>query len=775
LTPVNLQWLEPENHPIPEEISALYPDYPFISEVLYRRGFTSLNKILPFLHEECYNPASPFDFPQMADTMSCIKQAIFEGKIFGIWGDFDVDGQTATALLVKTLRILNAKVEYHVPIRAKESHGITIPYLESFLSKGIQILITCDTGITAHEAIIYARQKGVTVIITDHHTLAETLPDANFIIHPHLLPEDHPARPLCGVGAAFELSSALLDDPEFSHQTVEFLDLVTLGTIADLASLTGDNRYFVQRGLKNIRSKPSSLLQEIFTITETDPDGIDEEDISFTIAPRLNALGRLGDANPAVEMLLSNNPDECRMFVSQIEAMNAKRKFTTDQVFKAAYAQVENNLELQKKSVLILSHPEWPGGIVGIVASRLVDVYHKPSLVISSPSGELARGSARSIDGVDITACLAENHELLTTFGGHPMAAGFSLSSENLEEFRSAMEQTVEKLVLTTPLAENIQIDAFVDIPDISIEMIEQLDQLAPFGSGNPPLIFACQNLTIAKHTPLGRNGEHAQFFIMDENGNQVRVIRWQAGSLQIPDSAFDLAFSLRISEFKVVRTPQLEWIDARPIKVSNTDSAAHSIIEILDFRLDNKAGLDWIDDHINQNMLIWSEGSNQKILPGKGRDQVTPAEILVIAGSPPDREVMNQVIEKVSPHQVLLLELTSNNDDPKEFLKILLGMMKYAINHKNQQINLSDVEQVTGQNTKSVRLGLELIQARGLYTFEEVAIRHFRISSAGVADMKTAENLQSQLLHALNETHAFRLYYQRVNLENLITGAIKK
>jgi single-stranded-DNA-specific exonuclease len=772
LTPANLQWLEPEYHSIPEEISALYPEYPFIAEVLYRRGLTSLNKILPFLHEESYTPASPYDFPQMADTVRCIKKAILEGKIFGIWGDFDVDGQTATALLVKVLRSLNAKVEYHVPIRAKESHGITVPYLDAFLSRGIQILITCDTGITAHEAITYARQKGVIVIITDHHTLAETLPDAQFIIHPHLLAKEHPARSLCGVGTALELSAALLDDLEFSHQAAEFLDLVTLGTIADLASLTGDNRYFVQRGLKKIRSKPSSLLQEIFTITETDPQGIDEEDISFTIAPRLNALGRLGDANPAVEMLLSNNPDECRMFVSQIEAMNSKRKFTTDQVFQAAYAQVQNDPELQKKSVLILSHPEWPGGIVGIVASRLVDVYHKPALVISSPDGELARGSARSIEGVDITACLEKNHELLTTFGGHPMAAGFSLSVENLEKFRSAMEQTVDQLVLTAPLVENIQIDAFLNIPDISIEMIEQLNQLAPFGSGNPPLIFACRNLTIAKHTPIGRNGEHAQFFVMDENGNQVRVIRWQAGSLEIPESTFDLAFSLRISEFRGTRAPQLEWIDARPTKELSTSSANHSKIEILDFRIDHQAGLDWIDDHKEDNMQIWSEGSNQKVLPGKGRDQILPAEILVIAGSPPDREVLDKVIEKASPHQVLLLGLTSNNDDPKEFLKTLLGMVKYAINHKNQQIDLLDLEQVTGQNVKSIRLGLELIQARGLYTFMEDTNGHFLISSAGVADMKTSEVLQAQLLHALNETHAFRLYYQRVAPDNLITGA---
>jgi len=772
LIPANLQWLEPEYHPIPKDIAALYPDYPFIAEVLYRRGFTSLNKLLPFLHEESYTPASPYDFPQMADTVTCIKQSILDGKIFGIWGDFDVDGQTATALLVKTLRLLNAKVEYHIPIRAKESHGITIPYLDTFLSKGIQILITCDTGITAHEAVTYARQKGVIVIITDHHTLAETLPDAQFIIHPHLLPEEHQARSICGVGAAFELSAALLNDPKFSHQATKFLDLVTLGTIADLASLTGDNRYFVQRGLKYIRSKPSCLLQEIYNITETNPDRIDEEDISYTIAPRLNALGRLGDANPAVEILLSNNPDECRMFVSQIEAMNAKRKFTTDQVFQAAYTQIENDPELQKKSVLILSHPEWPGGIVGIVASRLVDVYHKPALVISSPKGELARGSARSIDGVDITACLAENHDLLSTFGGHPMAAGFSLSSENLEKFRFAMEQTVDQLVLTTPLAENIQIDAFINLPDISIEMIEQLDQLSPFGSGNPPPIFACHNLTIVKHTSLGKNSEHAQFFVMDENGNQVRVIRWQAGSLQIPESTFDLAFSLRISEFKGTRAPQLEWIDARPIKLISNDDSSHSTIEILDFRKDNNAGRVWIDDHKDQNMLIWSEGSNQKILPGKGRDQIIPAKILVIVGSPPNREVLDKAIEKASPHQILLLGFTSNDDDPKEFLKTLLGMVKYAINHKDQQINLSDLERVTGQNEKSIRLGLELIQARGLYTFIEDVNNHFRILLYGVANIKTAEILQSQLLHSLNETHAFRLYYQRVKPENLINSS---
>ncbi|MEN6434991.1 MAG: single-stranded-DNA-specific exonuclease RecJ [Anaerolineaceae bacterium] len=774
MTPASFKWLEPEYHPLPDEIAALYPEYPFVAEVLYRRGYTSLTKILPFLHEEVYSPASPFDFPQMAETVGCIRQAILEKFLIGIWGDFDVDGQTATALLVGVLRSLGAKVEYHVPVRAKESHGITIPYLDSFLSKGIQLLITCDTGITAHDAIAFAKQKGITVIITDHHTLADTLPDAQFIIHPHLLPEAHPARPLCGVGAAFELSAALLDDPTFSHQSADFLELVTLGTIADLAALTGDNRYFVQRGLKHIRTKPSALLQEIFSITNTDSRGIDEEDISFSIAPRLNAIGRLGDANPAVEMLLSNNADECRLFVSQIEAMNAKRKFTTDQVFQAAYAQVENNPELQKKSVLILSHPEWPGGIVGIVASRLVDVYHKPALVISSPDGEPARGSARSVEGVDITACLAENHDWLIGFGGHPMAAGFSLLPENLDSFRTAMEYTVDKMVLAAPLAENIQIDAIVTLPDITTEMIEQVDQLAPFGPGNPPLTFVCRNLTIAQKSPLGKNGEHAQFFIMDECGNRMRVIRWQAGSLEIPENTFDLAFSLRISEFKGVRAPQLEWIDARPIKETSKDSSICSIIEVLDFRANFDAGLQWINTPREENMLIWSEGLAQKILPGKGRNQLIPSDVLVIAGTPPDRKVLDQVIENVSPHKLVLFGLPSSEDEPKELIKTLLGMIQFSVNHKNGQIEMADFENATAQNLRCIQLGLELIQARGLYAFTKNASGQYLISSAIHEDMKAAGILQDQLFHALNEVHAFRMYYQRVEPGNLINGVIK-
>ncbi|HQP08979.1 MAG TPA: single-stranded-DNA-specific exonuclease RecJ, partial [Anaerolineaceae bacterium] len=487
----NLPWIEPQQITVPGEISEFFPEYPVISRVLAQRGITTAETLQPFLYPEAYQPLSPFKFPGVSKAVELVQEAISLNQMIGVWGDFDVDGQTATAILVGSLRQLGARVTYHIPVRGKESHGITIPYLKEFLAQGINLLLTCDTGITAHEAVQFAKQQGVKVIITDHHSLESTLPDADCIVHPHLLENGHPARTLCGAGAALELAAGLLDDPQFKNYAGLYLDLAAIGTIADLAALKGDNRFFVQLGLQRIRKDPKPLLQAVFEIAELDHSQVTENQISFQVAPRLNALGRLSDANRAVEMLLSTNLDECREFINQVETMNIKRKLITEQVFQATCAQVEADPEIREKPVIIASHPEWPGGVIGIVASRLVEIYQKPALVVSSPVGEVVRGSARSVEGLDITASLKKTADLLITCGGHPMAAGFSILPENFEEFKAAITRIIAQTVAAAPLEQALTIDAFIMFPEISLELAEALEKLAPFGPGNPPVTFA--------------------------------------------------------------------------------------------------------------------------------------------------------------------------------------------------------------------------------------------------------------------------------------------
>lgn len=769
----NLAWIEPQQITVPGEISEFFPEYPVISRVLAQRGITTAETLQPFLYPEAYQPLSPFKFPGVSKAVELVQEAISRHQMIGVWGDFDVDGQTATAILVGSLRQLGARVTYHIPVRGKESHGITIPYLKEFLAQGINLLLTCDTGITAYEAVQFATQQGVKVVITDHHSLESTLPDADCIVHPHLLENGHPARTLCGAGAALELAAGLLDDPQFKNNAGLYLDLAAIGTIADLAALKGDNRFFVQLGLQRIRKDPKPLLQAVFEIAELDHSQVTENQISFHVAPRLNALGRLSDANRAVEMLLSTNLDECREFINQVETMNIKRKLITEQVFQAACAQVDADPDLREKPVIIASHSEWPGGVIGIVASRLVEVYQKPAIVVSTPAGEVVRGSARSIEGLDITASLKKAADLLITCGGHPMAAGFSLLAENFEEFKSAINRIIAQTVAVAPLEQALTIDAFITLPEINLELAEALEKLAPFGPGNPPVTFASRGLTILKKAPLGRDSEHIQLTLADPSGFSMRAIRWQAVSLEMPKGYFDLAYSLQISNYKGQREPQINWMNTRPAEIQGLQDGAQAAIKVLDYRKDFNAGLQWLLAHQTEQMITWSEGLAAKTLPGKGRMQLSPAKVLVIAGNPPGRAELDAAVKTVLPETIILFGLKTAHEDPKEFLKQLLGLVLFAYNRKSGRFTLEDALHATGQSAEVVMAGLQWVSHQGEFSITEIENGKYLVTAPGQRDPSIAISLQNRLALLLEEAAAFRAYYLRILPDFLFDGII--
>jgi len=769
----NLPWIEPQQITVPGEISEFFPEYPVISRVLAQRGITTAETLQPFLYPEAYQPLSPFKFPGVSKAVELVQEAISLNQMIGVWGDFDVDGQTATAILVGSLRQLGARVTYHIPVRGKESHGITIPYLKEFLAQGINLLLTCDTGITAHEAVQFAKQQGVKVIITDHHSLESTLPDADCIVHPHLLENGHSARTLCGAGAALELVAGLHDDPQFKDYAGLYLDLASIGTIADLAALKGDNRFFVQLGLQRIRKDPKPLLQAVFEIAELDHSQVTENQISFQVAPRLNALGRLSDANRAVEMLLSTNLDECREFINQVETMNIKRKLITEQVFQATCAQVEADPEIREKPVIIASHPEWPGGVIGIVASRLVEIYQKPALVVSSPVGEVVRGSARSVEGLDITASLKKTADLLITCGGHPMAAGFSILPENFEEFKAAITRIIAQTIAAAPLEQALTIDAFITFPEISLELAEALEKLAPFGPGNPPVTFASRGLTILKKAPLGRDSEHIQLTLADPSGFSIRAIRWQAASLEMPKGYFDLAYSLQISNYKGQREPQINWMNTRPAEIQGLQAGVQGVINVLDYRKDFNAGLQWLQAHQAEQMITWSEGLAAKTLPGMGRMQLSPAKVLVIAGNPPGRAELDAAVKAVLPETIILFGLKSAHEDPKECLKQLLGFVLFAFNRKSGRFTLEDALHATGQSAEVVMAGLQWVSHQGEFSITEIKNGEYLVTAPGKRDPSITVSLQNRLALLLEEAAAFRAYYLRILPDFLFDGII--
>ena len=383
---------------MPEPLADLVGGHALVAQYLARKGITSVTGAERFLYAERYSPSSPAELPDIDRAVDRLVRAIRDRERILVWGDFDVDGQTSTALLYSALQRRGANASYHVPNRFSEGHGIHLPALKHHLDSGVDLLLTCDTGVSAHDAVEYAASRRVDTIITDHHALPDSLPAAVAVVNPQRLAEGHPLRELPGVGVAYKLIEALYRDDDASF----LLDLVALGIVADVMVQVDDTRYLLQRGLEELRQNQRLGLKAILERAQIPAAELNEGHIGFAIAPRLNALGRLADANPAVELLTTNDWGRARALANTLEGLNAKRKFLSNQVYVSAIAQIEKEPWLLDYAALVLSQADWHSGVIGIVASRLVEEFGLPTVLISTPD-ETGRGSARSVAGVDIT------------------------------------------------------------------------------------------------------------------------------------------------------------------------------------------------------------------------------------------------------------------------------------------------------------------------------------------------------------------------------------
>ena len=756
-----LRWLEPQPVQVSAELQQIVGGNLLVAEALVRRGIIHPSQARAFLDPSFYTLTPGAELPDLLLASERIENAIQRGEKIGVWGDFDVDGQTATAVLVSGLRLLGAQVSYHVPVRANESHGINIPFLQSFLAEGIQLLLSCDTGISAADAVDYARSKGVDTIITDHHTLPAALPDALAVVNPQRLPDGHPLSSLCGVGCAFKLVETLFSRTGRLEESEQFYDLVALGSVADLASLTGDCRYLVQRGLANMREKPRPALTEMLRLADVKPDFITEEHISFVLAPRLNAAGRLADANPVVEFLITDDEQTIQLVAAELERLNSKRKLLCDQVFKGALSVIEKDRSLLDTSVLLLNHPQWPAGVIGIVASRLVDLYYRPVILVSTPPGEAGRGSARSIEGIDITAAISSNQKYLLGFGGHPMAAGFSIMAERIPEFRKAISRTIESSLSKRSQTLDLLIDSFLPLDSSTLNLVEELDRVAPFGSGNPHFVLASRDLVLQSSSPIGKTGEHLQLIVEDKNGVSRRVIWWQGAGVGLPEGRFDLAYTLRSSNYRGQQAVQIEWLNARPIEES-TPAGPTRTIQVLDHRYLTNPQTVLSRLTQDNDLVIWGEANKNTTGIFADRYHLKPAATLVIWSIPPGRGELNTALLSVNPHQVILFGNYSGSDQLPGFLSRLAGLILYAINNRLGKVSIPELAAACAHREITIHKALELLNAQGQIQILSQEGPSLVLAKAGRKTSGSITILDEELKYLLQETAAFRSYYMR-------------
>lgn len=753
------KWLESAEQAVPAALQAAVGGHPLVAQALMRRGIQRVEQAERFLNPAAYTPAPPDAFAEMERTVGRLRQALQQGETILVWGDFDVDGQTSTALLVSALRDLGAQVAYHIPDRFAEGHGVHLPTLQARLTADVRVLLTCDTGISAHEAVDYAQHNGVDVIITDHHSLPDVLPSAFATINPMVLPAGHPLRELPGVGTAYKLIESLYAGRSTEH----LLDLVAIGIVADVMVQVDDTRYLLQRGLEVLRNQPRPGLRELMRSAGVEPTMLTETDIGFALAPRLNALGRLANANPILDLLIGEDAGLIAERVNQLEGLNQQRRFLTQQVLAAAQQQIAADAALLKYAVLVVSGAGWHTGVVGIVAGRLAEQYNRPAIVLSEQNGR-ASGSARSVNGVDIIEAIQSQAHLLHRYGGHNMAAGLSLATDDIFALRRGMSQVVRQMSGRDAHDPELRIDAFVELAELDLALAEDVARLAPFGNGNPPLTLATRNVEVVSKRALGRRGDHVQLKIRDAHQVERRVIWWFADFDGIPDGRFDLAYTIRKDVTGAEPSVLIEWLDARPIAEGARSTGSARAYTLLDFRQDADQTRQLAAMRAQYpEATVWREGVSA--VEGVGRYDLQGADSLIVWSAPPTPTIWRAALNIVQPARLILFGVSNLLDEPAQLLKHLAGLVKYALNQRGGRASIPQLAMACGQSEQVIRVALGVVAHKAGLRLEHLGddLLQVHADAGGVALQPDA-----QLLARLtSETRAYRRYWQRHTFTN--------
>jgi single-stranded-DNA-specific exonuclease len=502
--------------PAPPEHLAAFPDLaPLIVQLLYNRQICTVDEVQTFLSRSAAVD-NPFLLKGMNEAVTRLRQAIRNGEAVAIYGDYDVDGVAATALLVPTLRVLGAQVIPYIPNRMEEGYGLNEGAVKALAQQGIKLVVTVDCGVRSTKEVALARSLGVDMIITDHHALGEELPAAVAVIDPRREDDRYPFKHLAGVGLAYKLAQALLraegrvpasrslnsagSGEQGLPQEEALLDLVALGTVADLAPLTGENRALVCRGLERLRQAQRPGVAAMLAEAQTRPEGVTAGTVGFVLGPRLNAAGRLDNAMASYELLTTSSTEEAGQLAQKLGAQNRERQQLMLQMVEQARQEV---LERGDEPVYVLASSAYTVGIAGLVASRITEEFYRPSIVIALDEGE-SKGSARSISAFHITQALDACKGLLVRHGGHAAAAGLTIKNENIDALREALNHIAREQLTDEDWVPALKIDGALTLPQVNGETWAVLEGLQPFGMGNPTPTFVSHNVQLREARPVG-------------------------------------------------------------------------------------------------------------------------------------------------------------------------------------------------------------------------------------------------------------------------------
>jgi single-stranded-DNA-specific exonuclease len=537
---------------------------PTLARLLVQRGYDSVEVAKGFLRPSLHALSDPMELPDMAAAVEGVAAAVRGGVPILVHGDYDVDGQCGTALLTRLLREAGAVVVPFLPNRMRDGYDLGPAGLGAARAAGAGLIVTCDCGTTAREPVAAARAAGIRVVITDHH-LPGDLPAADAVVNPRRGDPDAPWADLCGAGVAFKLAQALvpaLGLPD--HLPLHLLDLVAVATVADVVPLTGENRVLARFGLRKLQETRWPGLRALIEVAGLQGRPIRAGHVAFALGPRLNAAGRIGDAMDGLALLLADDPADALARARRLETQNAQRQELDQRILQEAVGSVEREVRLDEDFGLVLASDTWHPGVIGIVASRVVERYARPAILVAF-DGDTGRGSGRSIPGFDLHAAIAACAPHLVRFGGHPMAAGITVAREALDGFRAAFNREARARLAPDDLVPRRRIDAVVRLSDLNLDLERLLRHLEPCGAGNPTPVFGVTGAVVREARPVGAN--HLRLLLQDENG-RIPAIGFDWADRVDPAwwrAPVDVAFQLQQNEWRGDVSLQARIVEVRP------------------------------------------------------------------------------------------------------------------------------------------------------------------------------------------------------------------
>lgn len=763
-----------------------------LAKLLYNRGLDSVPKIVSFLNPLKMNFASPYVFSDMAKTVTRIKQAVEKNENITVYGDFDADGITSTAVLYKTLEAIGANVNYYLPDRESESHGLNTKALVKIISKKkSKLIITVDCGIGNIEEINFANSFKADVIITDHHEAPEVLPNAFAIINPkaqNALKEDltleelQSLSNLAGVGVAFKLSCALLEEFNKTDFVDELLPLVSVGTVADVVPLLGENRAFVTMGLELIRAGKHLGISELLKTAGVNETTATSETVAFTVAPRLNAAGRLDSAEKALNLLISNDINNIQEAVSLLNSLNSQRQDMCDDIFREAVSLIEKEPGKYKSSI-ILFNESWHLGIIGIVASKLIEKYNRPVFLMTRDNENLniIRCSCRSISAMNVYEVLSAHSDYFIKFGGHSMAAGFNFDENaiSFNNFSQLLNSAIELLLESVDLSPVLEIDAEIDSKDLDMELVEKIEKLQPFGACNSSPVFALKDLKLTQFKFMGQNSNHLKLFAISSDNRQFECVKWNTTEFNVPlNSKIDVAFYPKVNEFNGNVTIQLDLKDIKSealkenkvgLKILDHRRKTNILEQVIDYVNNSKKQIAlFIEDRKTEEKFLKYDKIKSKIF---NRQSIPEnVEQVMFFDCPPDNELFCKILSSTKADTVHLMNFDSESMEVIDFIKQLSGMLKYSAAKKDGHINVEELAKLTNTNDRIIQMALKLFASIKMVEFKPLQDSDYKITFNASVEFNALRqhSLYNEIEEELSKIKEYRRKMHSGDIEDL-------